>query len=169
MYLVIEITVSFCIFMWFLLPTIWGAPFISSNISSIKKMLQLIEIQPNQTLIDLGAGDGRIIILASLLHNAQCTGIEIDPIRYMLINLLISILGLRQKYFVELGNLYNYDLSKADVVTMFLLPSAIDDIKSNLISQLNSQTKVVSFKFEIPDWTPILADNKNEFFIYEIQ
>lgn len=155
--------------MWFLLPTIWGAPFIPSNLGSIKKMLQLIEIQPNQTLIDLGAGDGRIIILASLLHHVKCIGIEIDPIRYMFINLLISILGLQKKCSVKLGNLYNYDLSKADVVTMFLLPSAIDGIKSNLISQLNSKTKVVSFKFEISDWTPILADNKNEFFIYEIE
>ncbi|MEL6579716.1 MAG: hypothetical protein AAFQ14_08190, partial [Cyanobacteria bacterium J06621_12] len=97
MNLVLVILISFSIFMWFLLPTLWGAPYIPSALTDCRRMLQLVNPQPNQTLVDLGAGDGRIIILGSLLYGAKCEGVEIDPIRCNFVDLLISVFRLRNK------------------------------------------------------------------------
>lgn len=166
--LIIAITASFLIFMWVLLPTLWGAPYIPSAFNDVKRMLQLIDLQPNQILVDLGAGDGRIIILGALLYKAKCEGIEIDLIRYKFVEILISVLGLKNQSCIKWGDLYDYDLSKADIVTMYLLPDAIEKLKDHLLTQLHSGTKVVSFKFPIPGWNPTYIDDQSTIFVYEI-
>ncbi|MEL6579715.1 MAG: SAM-dependent methyltransferase, partial [Cyanobacteria bacterium J06621_12] len=64
---------------------------------------------------------------------------------------------------------YDYDLSNASIVTMFLLPDSIEELKGNLITQLNPGTKIVSFKFPIHGWKAELIDKESKIFIYQIE
>jgi SAM-dependent methyltransferase len=169
--LVIQIVlgVSFLGTAWaYYLPLMWGAPWIPARMSVVKRMLQLAEVQPGQKVIDLGAGEGRIVIAAAHTFQAQAVGVEIDPVRCLIANLLIRLRGLRGKAHVHWGNMYSFDLSDADVVTLYLWPSTNRRLTAKLASQLRPGTKVVAHHFSMINWIPTTVDTKKRIFVYEI-
>jgi len=168
MILNVVIIISLSIFIWVLLPTAWGAPYIPSSFRAIKRALQLLDLKPNHTIVDLGAGDGRVVILAAQLYNSQCIGVEIDPIRCNIANMLISLIGLENNAYISRDNLYNFDLSNVDIVTMYLLPDTIQHLKEKLKFQLRAGARVVTFKFYVPDWIPTFVDEEMSIWVYEI-
>jgi cyclopropane fatty-acyl-phospholipid synthase-like methyltransferase len=131
-------------------------------------MLRLADVQPGQRVVDLGAGDGRIVIAAALLFKAHAVGVEIDPIRCLLANTLIFLLGLRDRAHVYYGNMFEFDLVGADVVTLYLWPSTNQRFRQRLTEQLRPGAKVVSFKFTFYGWTPISPDGSKDIYLYEI-
>lgn len=165
----IVILVSLALFLWIFWPAFLGAPYIPLPLSCVKRMLNLIDLQPNQTIVDLGAGDGRIVIMAALLSQAQCIGVEIDPIRQKIANLIISILGLKSRANVKWWDLYDYDISNADLITMYLLQNTIQRLKKKFSLQFKPGARVVSFRFIIPGWQPALIDENMGIFVYEFE
>jgi SAM-dependent methyltransferase len=153
--------------MWICLPLIWGAPWIPARMRVVKKMLEMARIQPGQKVIDLGAGDGRLVIAAARLFQAQAIGVEIDPARCLIANLLIALRGLRGKARVHWGNMHDFDLSDADVVTLYLWPSTNRRLAAKLAS-LRPGTKVVSHHFSMANWIPTMVDVQERIFVYEI-
>jgi precorrin-6B methylase 2 len=131
-------------------------------------MLRLAGLQPGQTLIDLGAGDGRIVIRAARRYGARAIGIEIDPIRCLIANALIWLLRLRTQAQVRHGNVFRSDLSGADVVTLYLLQGTNERIQPYLSEQLRPGTRVVTHAFPFPGWTPVAIDEQRRLFVYEI-
>ncbi|MEH2422590.1 MAG: hypothetical protein V7K48_17230 [Nostoc sp.] len=168
MILYVVILISLTIFLWIFIATAWGAPYIPSNIRTINKVLKWLELKSDQVVVDLGAGDGRVIVLASLLYGSKSIGVEIDSIRYVLAKFLILLLGLKGKATVIKGNLYNFDLSNVDIVMFSLLPASIQRLQPKLESQLPSGSKIVSFQFPIPSWTSAFVDEEKRIFVYEI-
>lgn len=154
--------------MWVVFPTLWGAPYFPSSFSTVKLALSSLDLQPGHILIDLGAGDGRIIILSSLLYSSQSVGVEIDPIRQVTANFLISLLSISNKAHIKRENLYDTDLSSADAVTFYLLPDSIRCLQAKLESELKHGCKVISFRFPLIGWYPIYIGAKRKFFVYEI-
>ncbi|MDZ7968528.1 MAG: class I SAM-dependent methyltransferase [Nostoc sp. DedSLP03] len=168
MILYVVILISLTIFLWIFLPTAWGAPYIPSDIRKINGVLKWLELKSDEVVVDLGAGDGRVIILASLLYGSKSIGVEIDSIRYILAKFLILLLGLKGKATVIKGDLYNFDLHNADVVMFYLLPESIQRLRPKLESQLRSGSKIVSFQFPIPSWISVFVDEEKKIFVYEI-
>jgi SAM-dependent methyltransferase len=168
--LVIQIVLglSFLGTAWIYLPLMWGAPWIPARMSVVKRMLQLADVQPGQKVIDLGAGDGRLVIAAAHAFKAQAVGVEIDPVRCLIANLLITLRGLRDKACVHWGNLYDFDLSDADVVTLYLWPSTNRRLTTKLASQLRPGAKVVAHHFSMLNWIPTAVDTQKRVFVYEI-
>jgi SAM-dependent methyltransferase len=159
---------SLILILWVYLPVIWGAPWIPGPLRVINRMLELAETKPGQTVIDLGAGDGRIVILAARKYKAKAIGVEIDPFRWMIANLWIRLLGLRGKAEVRLGDLRRFPVAGADVVTLCLLQGTNQRLKETLATSLRPGVKVVSHTFSMSGWTPAVIDTRHGLFVYEI-
>jgi len=103
-------------------------------------------------LIDLGAGDGRIVIAAARWFGAKALGVELHPDRYAIIR--NSVPSLKPNLEALRQNFFKADLSNADVVTMYLLPSVNEALRRKLERELHSGARVVTHDFSIPDWAP---------------
>ena len=105
-----------------------------------------------EKILDLGCGDGRTLITAVRKYGAKAVGIEIDPLRYLWCQILITILGLRNRIKILYGNFFNKDLSEATLVTCYLLQDTNNILEDKLMSELRPNTKVVSnsFTFTFP-------------------
>ena len=155
---------------WIYLPLLWGALWLPTPLRTVKRMLRLANVQPGQTVVDLGAGDGRIVIAAARWFRAQAIGVEIDPLRCLIANALIRLLGLRDRARVVHGDLFEFDLASADVVTLYLWPRTNQRLRARLLEQLRPGTKVVSYKFAFYGWTPIPPGDRGhrDILVYEI-
>jgi precorrin-6B methylase 2 len=141
----------FFLFIILMISMIWtnfvGAPWVPTSMKDVHKMLTLADVQPGDTVYDLGCGDGRTIITAAMGYKALAVGIEVDPLRYLWCQLAISVLGLRDRVKVIYGNFFKQDLSPADVVTCYLLPETNKRLEDKLIQELKPGTRVVSNTF----------------------
>jgi len=145
----------------------FGGMWVPSSLSTVRRMLTLAELQSGQTVIDLGAGDGRVVIMAARHFEAQAIGVEIDPIRTTFANILIIVMGLRQRAWVHYGSVFTFDISQADVVVMYLKKATNAKLRTQLTNQLRPGVKVVT-RFAIPGWSAQLLDDTNMIFVYEV-
>src|SRR5271165_2485473 len=86
----------------------------------VERMLTLAQVQPGETVYDLGCGDGRIVITAAQKFKARAVGIEIRRDVYEQTAAHVASLGLNDQVKIVLGNALRYDISPADVVTLYL-------------------------------------------------
>jgi cyclopropane fatty-acyl-phospholipid synthase-like methyltransferase len=162
------IAASLLMILWVYLSVLWGGPWIPANMRAARRMLQLAGVKPGDTVVDLGAGDGRIVILAARDFQARAAGVEIDPLRCLMANLWIRMLGLRDGARVQWGNVRSFSVAEADVVTVFLLPRALQSLKDRLMQSLQPGTRVVAHTFPMNGWTPTVLDERYGIFVYEM-
>jgi SAM-dependent methyltransferase len=127
-----------------------GAQWVPTTMSTVNKMLLIADVGPDDLVYDLGCGDGRIIVTAARRYGARAVGIEIDPLRYLWCQALITILGLRSEIKVTFGDFFSQDLSEADVVTCYLLQPTNKKLEAKLQADLRPGTRVVSNYFTFP-------------------
>ena len=139
-------------------PNLVGAPWVPTSMRVVHKMLRLAEVGADDVVYDLGCGDGRVIVTAARRYGARAVGIEIDPLRYLWCQALITVLGLRDRVRVEYGNLFSQDLSEATVVTCYLLQVTNKKLESKLLDELKYGTRVVSNTFSFLELHPVQRD-----------
>jgi predicted RNA methylase len=110
----------------------------------VRKMLIMANIKSGELVYDLGCGDGRVLITAAREFDARAVGIEIDPLRYIWSQARITLLGLRERVQVFYGDFFHQDLSKADIVTCYLLQSTNDKLIEKLNKELRLGARVIS-------------------------
>lgn len=132
---------------------------------TVRKMLLLSKVKPGEELYDLGSGDGRIVITSAREFGAKSTGVEIDPFRAAYSKLLIRLLGLSGKARIVRSSFYGVDLSKADVVTLYLLQATNDKLKPKLEEELKPTCRVVSHVFKF-DWELLDSDESAKIYVY---
>jgi SAM-dependent methyltransferase len=147
---------------------LWGAPWVPTPRRVRESMLRLAEIQPGERVVDLGAGDGRLVIDAAREYQANAVGVEIDPFRCLVANGLIRFLGLRGQARVLWSNMYHYDLRGVDVVLMYLLQSTNVRLQTKLARELQPGARIVSRTFSLPHWTPVVIDDTDSLFVYHV-
>jgi cyclopropane fatty-acyl-phospholipid synthase-like methyltransferase len=130
------------------------APWVPTSMKLIRAMLKLAELQPNETLYDLGSGDGRILVMAATEFKAKAIGIELNPLLVAYSNLRLLFRGLQNKVKIKWGNIFLRDISEADVVTMYLLQSTNNQLLEKLRTELKPGARIVSYVFTFPDWAP---------------
>jgi pimeloyl-ACP methyl ester carboxylesterase/precorrin-6B methylase 2 len=139
-------------------------PFVPTPPNVVDAMLDLANIQPADVLIDLGSGDGRIVIAACKRFGIRATGVEIDPDLVRQSETLARQEGLAGKAQFVPADLFEYDLRQASVVTMFLTPGVNLRLRSKLIAELRPGTRIVSHRFDMGSWAPAktvqLADDR---------
>ena len=121
-------------------------------------MLEMAEVGSGDIVYDLGCGDGRILLAAARRYHARAVGIEIDPLRYLWCQFLITILGQRKQIQIIFGNLFTKNLSEADVVICYLMPDALTKLEKKFKTELRSGTRVVSNRFTFPTLDKIQED-----------
>ena len=157
-FLVVMISIS-----W---PSGRGAPWVPTTMREVNKMLQLADVGKDDLVYDLGCGDGRTIVTAARRYGAQAVGVEIDPLRYLWCQLLITVLGLRGRVRIVFGDFFNQDLSDADVVTCYLLQSTNEKLEGKFKQELRPSTRIVSHDFTFPGLQLVRRDTKDSLYLY---
>jgi predicted RNA methylase len=124
----------------------------------VRRMLEMAKVGPKDVVYDLGCGDGRMVLAAALRYHARAVGIEIDPLRYLWCQFLITILFQRKRVRIIFGNLFTKDLSEADVVMCYLMPDALAKLENKLKKELKPGTRVVSNRFSFPTLDGVQED-----------
>lgn len=135
-----------------------GGPWVPSSMQMVRRMLEMAEVGPKDVVYDLGCGDGRMVLTAAMRYHARAVGIEIDPLRYLWCQFLITVLGQRKRIRIIFGNLFTKDLSDADVVICYLMPDALAKLEKKLKKELQPGTRVVSNRFTFPTLDRVQED-----------
>ena len=130
------------------------APYYPTPETVVEKMLQFGELKAGEKTFDLGSGDGRIVIMAARKFHADAVGVEFDADLVRQSSEKIRSLGLQKSARIILGDIARQDYSKADLLTVYLLPTSNDKIRPILEKQLKKGTRIVSHDFEFAGWTP---------------
>ena len=135
------------------------APFVATPTSVVREMLILAELKPDEILYDLGSGDGRAVIMAAKDFGASSVGVELrdDLTKRALTS--INDLNLKEKTRIIQKDIFDVDLSAANVVFLYLTTSANERIKPKLEAELKPGTRVVSHDYEILGWKAKKIDN----------
>ena len=118
----------------------------------VEKMLDLAGVSASDTVVDLGSGDGRTVIAAAK-RGATARGIEYDPAMVEFSRRNVDAAGVTDKARIDQADVFDSDFSKADVVTIFLLPDLYDRLRSILLG-MKPGTRVVSNTFGMGGWKP---------------
>lgn len=143
-----------------------GAPWLPTRMRKVHKMLAMAQVVPGDVVYDLGCGDGRTIITAARRYGARAVGIEIDPLRYLWCQLLITVLGLRGRVRVIFGDIFAQDYTTADVITSYLLPKTNATLEEKLLNELSPSARVVANYFTFPGLLLVEHDQENGLFLY---
>ena len=120
----------------------------------VDRMLELARVKKGEMLYDLGCGDGRIVVTAASRYGARGVGIDLDPKRIEEARANAQRERVRNVEF-RVGNLFEADLSSADVVTLYLLASINQRLRPQLWRQLRVGSRVVSHAFDMgAEWPP---------------
>ena len=161
-----------CILFIYLLANIWansqGAPYLPTRRKKVKRMLELAQVKPGETVYDLGCGDGRVLIMAAKKFGAMGVGIEIHPLRYIWCQIKITFMGLRRKVKIKYGDLLDQDISSADIVFCYLLPSTNVKLEWKFIKELSSKTRIVSNTFIFHTLQLLQMDTEFQIYLYRI-
>jgi tRNA A58 N-methylase Trm61 len=122
-------------------------------------MLMMAGLKPGEVFFDLGAGDGRTVVMAAKDFGARAVGVEL---REDLVKKALSTVydqGLQDRITIVNGDMFSVDLASADVVFLYLTTSANEKVKPKLEAELKSGVRVVSHDYEIVGWKPLKVEN----------
>ena len=128
-------------------------PFVVSPDDVVDRMLRLGEVRAGDYLIDLGSGDGRIVIEAAKRAGARGLGVDIDPRLVRLARENARRAGVESLAKFEVRDLFETDLHEASVVTMYLLPEVNRKLAPRLLEQLKPGARIVSHDYDLGAWT----------------
>lgn len=133
-----------------------GAPFVTMEPGVVERVMKLAAVKKGDVFYDLGSGDGRLVIAAAL-RGAKAYGVEIDWLRVFYSRLWIFWLRLKNAQIIR-KNFFKTDLSRADIVCLYLIQETNEKIQDKLERELKKGTKVISVAFTFPGWQPIKID-----------
>ena len=139
--------------MFFLWPFLFGAPFEPTSEKKIKKMIKLAKIKKGDKAVDLGSGDGRIVI-ALAKAGAKAHGYEINPFLVLLSKYKIKKAGLKGKAFIHWRNFWKINLGKYNIVMLFQFKTIMDKLEKKLKKELEPKSRIVSYYWKFPKWKP---------------
>jgi histone methylation protein DOT1 len=154
--------------LWILIPALHGLPPVPTRPQRIRKALTLANLQPTDVLYDLGAGDGRVLLIAASDFGAKAVGIEIGPIQCALIWLRVLASGFGNQIQVRWANFYKADLHDADVVFVYATSKEVMKLAPHLETQMKKGARLVSISADFPEWEPQEFDDRDLIFVYEM-
>ena len=137
------------------------APFIATPEDVVDRMLSLAEVSRDDVVFDLGCGDGRIPIAAARKYGARGVGIDIDPARIAESKANARAAGVESLVEFRLEDALTADVSRATVVTLYLLSSSNEKLRPMLVRQLKPGARIVSHAFSMGRNWP--ADKVDQF------
>ena len=136
------------------------APYYPTPETIVEKMLQLGGLKAGEKVYDLGSGDGRIVIVAAQKFHANAVGVELDKDLAQRSAGRILKLGLDKNAHIITGDLLKQNYSSADLVTVYLLPDAVNNkVQPLLDRQLKKGARIVAKDFDFKNWTAEKIEN----------
>lgn len=135
-----------------------GAIFLPTYQRSVETMIGLAGIKPGARAVDLGSGDGRIVI-AMAQAGALADGFEINPVLVFLSRRKIKRLGLENQARIFRQNFWTADLSSYDVVMVFGTSHIMEKLEKKLRAELKDDAVIVSNVFRFPGWQEVKSQN----------
>jgi tRNA A58 N-methylase Trm61 len=135
------------------------APFVPSPSTVVEYMLKLAGLKSGEVLFDMGCGDGRTVIMAAKSFGARGVGIELREDLAKKAMGQIHESGLDDRVTIVNDDMFNVNLTAADVVYLYLTTSANEKIKPKLERDLKNGTRVVSHDYEVVGWHPEKIEN----------
>jgi SAM-dependent methyltransferase len=129
-------------------------PYVPTPMNVVDEMLRIADVKRDDFLIDLGCGDGRILITAARKYGTRGFGVDLDPSQVADARREAERAGVNDKVSFAAQNLFYTDISKATVVTLYLLPQINVQLRPLLFKQLKPGTRVVSHDFGMDEWQP---------------
>ncbi len=128
-------------------------PYVPTPRRVVAAMLDLAAVGPEDYLIDLGSGDGRIAVMAAQ-RGARALGVDLDPDRVAEATLAAQTAGVSDRARFRRQDLFDTPLREANVVTMYLLPEVNLRLRPRLLTELKPGTRILSHNFTLGDWRP---------------
>jgi ribosomal protein L11 methylase PrmA len=128
-----------------------GAVYLPTQKRTVKKMIELSGVRPGEVAVDLGSGDGRLVI-ALAKAGAKAHGYEINPFLILLARWNIRRTGLKDRAFIHFKNFWKEDFSQFDIVTIFGIGYAMEPLEQKLKKELKAGARIVSNVFPFPNW-----------------
>lgn len=129
-------------------------PYVPTPQVVVDEMLKMAGVTAKDFVVDLGSGDGRMIITAAQKYNANGLGVDIDPklVELATRNARNEAVSDRAK-FVE-QDMFKADISKATVITLYVLPDFMEKLRPKLLRELKPGTRIVAHDYYMSDWYP---------------
>lgn len=131
-----------------------AGPYVPSPQSVVTDMLKLAGVSESDFVIDLGSGDGRIVLTAAKVFGARGFGVEIQDKLVKLSNEAAQREGIADRVKFITQDLFKTDISQATVLTMYLLPNTVNMLKDKLLSELRPGTRILSHDYPLAGWIP---------------
>ena len=129
------------------------APSVYTPVDVVDEIMQLARVGPGDYVVDLGSGDGRLVIAAVAKYKARGGfGVDINPMMITLSNQNAVKAGVADRVQFYERDLFATDVSEATVVTVYLLPSIMGKVEKKLLAELKPGTRVVVHDFPFPSW-----------------
>jgi SAM-dependent methyltransferase len=128
-------------------------PYVPTPRPVVEAMLDLAELTPSDYLIDLGSGDGRIVVAAAR-RGARALGVDIDPARVSEGYAAAQLANVQQRTSFRRQDIFETPIREATVVTTYLLPAINMRLRPRLLTELRPGTRLVTHAFAMGDWRP---------------
>lgn len=135
-------------------PALSGGPYVPTPQRVVDAMLDLARVTQNDFVIDLGSGDGRIVLGAAQKFGARGKGYDIDSELVERSNTAARRMKLDRRVQFEQRDVLQADIRDATVVTLYLLPEMMRVLRARLLQELRPGTRIVSHDFDFGDWKP---------------
>jgi hypothetical protein len=129
-----------------------GGPYVPTPQVVVDEMLRIGRVGPSDFVIDLGSGDGVIVLTAAQKHKARGYGVDIDPELVKLSNNEARKRGVADRVSFEVQDVFKADISRATVVTLYLLPGMMVNLRPKILKELKPGTRVVSHDYHFDEW-----------------
>lgn len=129
-------------------------PYVPTPQVVVNRMLELAQIKPGDTVVDLGSGDGRIMITAAQKYGAHGFGVELNPRLVQSSNEEAQRAGVADRVKFLQQDLFKTDFREADVLTLYLLPDVNMVLRPKILAELKAGTRVVSHDYGMGLWRP---------------
>lgn len=151
-----------------------GVPFVPLSKLQRDNLKKYIKLDPNSMVVDLGCGDGRVMRLFEQMGVKKIEGYEVNLLAYLLAIIINKLKG--SKTIIYYKNFFKVNLSKYNVVFVYLMPNVLMRLRDKFDHELKPGTKIISASFEIAEWrkpkeiivTMKDKPNNSRIFIYEI-
>jgi len=131
-----------------------GGPYVPTPQVVVDAMLDVAGVGPRDFVVDLGSGDGRIVLTGATRHQASGMGVDIDGELVDLANASAQRLGVAQRVKFHQQDVFAADLSRATVLTLYLLPGMMERLRPKLLKELKPGARIVSHDFDFGEWKP---------------
>lgn len=147
-------------------PVIYGAPWHWTRKQTVRRALDLCEAKPGETLVDLGCGDGRVLITAAREYGLNGVGLEVDPLKAGVSRLRVKLAGVGGRVTILRRNVHEYDYRSADILFIYMTHRVVDRLFPAVFEQLKPGARVVTHRFCLKGVHPDKMDGQHNLFLY---